>query len=189
MLPNIRIDGRSGGEGSRSGNVRSVQEARELQEQQKEKARWTLVVREHIAHTLLGTGYFHADDLGPLGVPPEHNAIKGTQVASCVNRRLMVKAGERKCQHKAANGRKAAIYRITELGRQKLTAQLGEQSAQVNAGAPSSKGEDRVTNPSVPSAGVDSGGGSGVTSHASEPTRSFAPLSLLPEPDPKTWAA
>jgi len=124
------------GVGSRGGNVRSVQEARELQEREKEKARYTLIAREHIARTLVETGWFHADDMQPLGIPEQHANVIGSQIASYVNRKLMTKVGERRCQHKAANGRKAAVYRITIKGRAELSKLLG-----LGAGIPTPQGE------------------------------------------------
>jgi hypothetical protein len=130
-----RVNGQGGGVGSRGGNVRNLDEARGLQEEQREKARWTLIVREQIARTLLETGYFHADDLDPLGVPPEHCNVKGSQIGSFRSRGLMEKTGaERKVAHAAANGRKAPIYRITQKGREKL--------AGISAGVPSPQGTD-----------------------------------------------
>lgn len=120
--------------GTRGGDVRSVQEARETQEQSREKARWTLLIREHLRTTLLVTGYLHADDVADLGVPEPHCNLIGTQFASFTNRKLMVKVGERKCEHKAANSRKAAIFRITKLGRETL--------AGVGAGTPKEQSSD-----------------------------------------------
>jgi hypothetical protein len=106
------------GAGSRGGDVRSVQEARSLHAEHKPE--WSQKVRAHIALTLIETGAFHADDLQPLQIPEAHSAVIGSQIASYVNRKLMRKVGERKCIHKAANGRKAAIYEITDLGRKTL---------------------------------------------------------------------
>jgi hypothetical protein len=97
-----------------------LDQVRAQQEASKEKGRWTLIVREHIADTLLSTGAFHADDLHSLGVPQQHKAIIGSQIAAFAARGYMVEAGRRKCEHKAANGRKAVVYRITKLGREKL---------------------------------------------------------------------
>jgi len=113
------------GTGTRGGNVRNLTEARGLQEEQKEKARWTLIVREHIARTLLETCYFHADDLDALGVPPSHCNVKGSQIGSFRSRGLMEKTGqERKVSHAAANGRKAPIYRVSAKGRKELSKML-----------------------------------------------------------------
>lgn len=238
--------------GSRGGNLRSVGEAREAQESSKEKARWTLIAREHIARTLTTTGYFHADDMAPLGIPEQHCNVIGSQIASYVNRKLMKKVGERKCSHKAANGRKAAIYRITDLGRDRLVgistgvpspqgtegglspagtsadpgesrtggrgepgpenrvaaSPLGEcsaakatpgsaspETAGVDAGSPSSKGAEgpnrALVNASVDPGENPSGESKATRQLAADPegdARS-SQVSMLPEPDPKAWAA
>ena len=116
-----RLTPGSDGAGSRGGNVRSVSEARDLQAQKRVKRDWSSAIDEQIRRTLIETGYFHADDLDALGVPPEHCNLKGTRAASFANRKLMERSGvERKVSHKAANGRKAPIYRITAKGRAQL---------------------------------------------------------------------
>lgn len=121
--------------GARGGDVRSVQEARGIQEEEPEKARWTLIVREQIARTLLDTGYFHADDVDPLGVPEQHCNIIGSQIASFKNRQLMEPTGAvRKVTHRAANSRKAPIYRITAKGRKELTVGVGSDNREGNSG-------------------------------------------------------
>lgn len=111
----------SGGEGSRGGNVRSVDEARILQSESKERDRWRLVMEIQIHRTLLSTGYFHVDDLDPLGVPPLASEVKGTLINS-VRARGYMKSTEvrRKVAHAAANARKAPIYKITAKGRREL---------------------------------------------------------------------
>ena len=157
----------SNGSGSRGGNVRHVQEARELQEQSKEKARWTLIAREHIARTLLETGFFHADDMAPFGIPEEHCNVIGSQIASFRNRKLMMAVGERKCQHKAANGRKAKIYRITDLGRKEL--------AGVSAGVPSPQGTEG-SHPALTGTSVHPGEQSRPPVDALAPVQADGPL-------------
>jgi hypothetical protein len=174
-----RFKSQESGVGSRGGTVRDLDEARGLQEEQKEKARWTLIVREHIARTLLETGYFHCDDLDALGIPPAHCNIKGSQIGSFRSRGLMEKTGqERKVSHVAANGRRAPIYRISAKGRRELSKMLvgvgvpgglldrpsranshpGEkQAVGVGAGVPSPQGTEE--NHCAPaSASVDPGG-------------------------------
>jgi hypothetical protein len=205
------------GIGSRGGNVRELDTARDLQAQVKDKRDWSGAIDEQIRLTLLGTGYFHADDLDPLGVPPEHAQLKGTRSASFRNQGFMEKTGaERKVSHKAANGRKAAIHRITPKGRRELTAGVnadgdpsesggnrssdpastppvsvhpGEQTAQPNAGAPQPKGADRSHKPEpVPSASAED-------SPATEPISpvpvagepSLALFELPPEPARSAW--
>jgi hypothetical protein len=122
------------GVGSRGGNIRTVEDARTLQSVHKPE--WTERIRRHIGRTLITFGAFHADDLQPLEVPEIHSAIVGSQIASYVNRRLMVKVGERRCIHKAANGRKAAIYEITTKGRAEL-AGLDTENREGTAGSDS----------------------------------------------------
>jgi len=109
------------GVGSRGGNVRDLDMARDLQAQVKDKRDWRDAIDEQIRRTLLETEYFHSDDLDVLGIPPEHVQLKGTRSAWFRNQGFMEKTGdERKVAHKAANGRKAPIHRITSLGREKL---------------------------------------------------------------------
>lgn len=192
--------------GSRGGDVRSVQDARDLQAGVKDKRDWSGAIDEQIRRTLLETGFFHADDLDALCVPPEHSQLKGTRSAWFRNQGFMEKTGaERKVSHKAANGRKAAIHRITPKGRLKLTAGLGGGSASTSApdapaaghslqpgepqrptGAPTSKESGRVTNPPVPSASDQSSPVAASTSHDEAAGET---LSLLPPPDPEAWAA
>lgn len=144
------------GVGSRGGNVRGLDEARDLQAQQKAKRDWAGAIDEQIRRTLLATGFFHADDLDPLGVPPEHCNLKGTRTAWFRNQGLMEKSGaERKISHKAANGRKAAIHRITKKGREELVgldagSSSGDRVASVESGE---SGE-----PPVPASRADHGG-------------------------------
>lgn len=159
------------GVGSRGGNVRDLDTARELQGQVKDKRDWRDAIDEQIRLILLETGYFHADDLDELRIPPEHAQLKGTRTAWFRNQGFMEKTGaERKVAHKAANGRKTPIHRITPKGRRELTAGVraeasaegthangqaayeaptscpdpGEQSAPT--GAPSPKGPGGATN-------------------------------------------
>lgn len=173
------------GVGSRGGNVRDLDTAGDLQAQQKEKRDWRDAIDEQIRRTLLETGFFHADDLDALGVPPEHAQLKGTRSAWFRNQGFMEKTGaERKVSHKAANGRKAAIHRITKLGREKLagvgagshskpTGFLGEgggarsrppastdpgEQSRPSTGAPGEKSPDRSHKPEpVPSASDETG--------------------------------
>ncbi len=160
------------GVGSRGGNVRDLDTARELQGQVKDKRDWRDAIDEQIRLTLLETGYFHADDLDEIRIPPEHAQLKGTRSAWFRNQGFMEKTGaERKVAHKAANGRKAPIHRITPKGRRELTAGVGARGERSDSsrlllgsacphpgvqsaptGAPSPQGSDRSSNPPVPSA-------------------------------------
>lgn len=100
--------------------MRSVQHARELHEQHKREL--TMTVREAIKSTLILKGELHADDLAELEIPEEHSSIIGSQIARLVNQKLIVAVGRRRCEHPAANGRKANVYQATPLGSQKLAA-------------------------------------------------------------------
>jgi hypothetical protein len=114
------------GVGSRGGNVRGMDEARDLQTESKDKRDWAGAIDEQIRHTLLATGAFHADDLDELQVPPEHSNTKGLRIGSFSRRELMESTGVyRTVSHAAANARKAPIYRITEKGRQELSKLVG----------------------------------------------------------------
>lgn len=109
------------GVGSRGGNVRSVEEARSLH--QTHKPDWVEKVSNRITDMLLTTGHFHADDLDVVGVPPDHANVKSACIGGFSSAGLMEKTGvERKVAHPAANGRKAAIFRITAKGQRELGA-------------------------------------------------------------------
>jgi hypothetical protein len=205
--PDTRVNGQGAGVGSRGGHVRDLDTARELQAQQKEKRDWRDAIDEQIRCTLLETGYFHTDDLDPLGIPPEHAQLKGTRSAWFRNQGFMEKTGaERKVAHKAANGRKAPIHRITPKGRRKLTVGVsaggprprqGEsltRAASADPGEPQSRptGDPSSTegpNRALVRASEKTGEGSGVISPPEPSARSHEALSLLPEPDPEAWAA
>lgn len=155
--------GREDGVGSRCGNVRDLDTARELQGQVKDKRDWSGAIDEQIRRTLLTTGYFHADDLDPLGVPPEHAQLKGTRSAWFRNQGFMEKTGaERKVAHKAANGRKAHIHRITPKGRRELTAGVGSENREGSAVRESNSTLDR---PAPVSVGEPTGARSSLTAH------------------------
>jgi hypothetical protein len=202
--PVKRLTPASDGAGSRGGNVRSVSEARELQAKQKAKRYWAAAIDEQIRRTLIETGCFHADDLDPLGIPPEHSNLKGTRSAWFRNQGLMEKTGaERKVSHKAANGRKAPIHRITAKGRAKLVgtgagaslARGASQGASSRSGEPA-QSDTGVPNPQGPGGVASSpfGAGDGSSEAASgdspwSPDASPEPLELLPPPNPEAWAA
>ncbi len=198
------------GAGSRGGNVRDLDTARDLQAQVKAKRDWRDAIDEQIRLTLLETGYFHADDLDELCVPPEHAQLKGTRSAWFRNQGFMEKTGaERKVSHKAANGRKAAIHRITPKGRRELTAGVGARMRQGEpsplagdaclhpgepqrrpTGNPLDRSGPSSPNPPVQGASATTGESPAVTSHAAgDSARPHEVLSLLPEPDPESWAA
>lgn len=113
-----RLDPASAREGSRGGNVRDLNTARELQDAQPEKAQWADAIDEQIRRTLTAAGEIHANDLDELGVPAAHCNLIGTRIAWHRNKRFIAATGElRKVTHKAANGRKTSVYRLTHSGR------------------------------------------------------------------------
>lgn len=117
-----RVNGASAGVGSRGGNIRTLDQARDVQATVKAKRDWAGAIDEQIRSTLLNTGHFHADDLDALEVPPEHANTKGLRIGSFSRRKLMEGTGElRKVSHAAANARKAPVYRLTEKGREDLS--------------------------------------------------------------------
>jgi hypothetical protein len=158
--------------GSRGGNVRDLDTARALQEEHKN--RWTAAVRQAIRETFLSKGELHADDLAALEIPAEHQSIIGSQIARLVNRKLIVATDRRKCVHPAANGRKANVYKLTELGRKKL--------ARISAGVPTPQGPGGARRHVPCCASTDSGERSeegpschGASQPSSEPARLFDP--------------
>jgi len=134
-----RLEPADGGVGSRGGNVRSVSEARDLQSASKELDRWRLVMEQQVFHTLLGTGYFHVDDLDCLDLPPAAFEVRGTLVNRVRAKGWMERSGaERKVAHKAANARKAPIYRITAKGRHELLTLVGKEGEGPSVDVPGS---------------------------------------------------
>lgn len=118
--------------------TRTVAEARAIQEDA--KGHWSAIVREGIIEVLTKTGGYHADDLDHLGIPDEHRNIIGSQTAKLVNQKWMVEAGRRKSILPSRNGAKSGIYRLTNLGREKL----------VGVGADCPKGAGKACTPCLP---------------------------------------
>jgi hypothetical protein len=147
-------------EGIRGGNVRSVQEARDLQATF--KADLSTRIREAIV-AALDRGQYHADDLAALDIPAEHLNCVGSQVALLVRQGVMKKVGMRRNRAAASNARWSGVYEYESNGRKKLVG--------VDAGVPSSQGTDGSLGPTRECASVDPGERSGVTSHAPEPAR------------------
>lgn len=204
------LTGGSGGVGSRGGNVRSVDEARILQSESKERDRWRLVMEIQIHRTLLSTGFFHVDDLDALEAPGFAIEGRGTLVNAVRQRGHMKSTNvQRKVAHPAANARKAWIYGITAKGRRELPKLLeavrveiagvhtaaasgavdgggvdsGERSAGEKAAPPCS----RPAPPAPGAASPDTASGAPVTPAPGALTAES--LGLLPEPDSETWAA
>ena len=105
--------------GERGGTVHSVDEARELQEER--KPHWSALIRQSILDTLEATGAWHADDLIALDIPADCKNIVGAQTNALLRQGIMAETGVRRStSDPAGHGRRSAVYRITELGRQKL---------------------------------------------------------------------
>jgi hypothetical protein len=98
-----------------------LQLVREEQERDKEKARWTLLAREHLSRTLLVTGFAHADDFDSLSIRDDHRNVIGSQMGSFVQRGLMVEIGRRASSNPSRKSAKSAIYEVTRKGRDTLT--------------------------------------------------------------------
>lgn len=158
-------------------------------DQEAAKDHWTTIVREGIIDRLRAnpTQPFHADDLEPLGIPDEHRNLIGSQIAKLVNQKWMVECGRRKSTVSSRNGAKSNEYRLTELGRDRISG-LDAGALQIEAPATTS------------SASVESGDGQPVEHPGDQAKASGAPnppaldaspesLSLLAEPDPEAWAA
>jgi hypothetical protein len=169
------------GVGSRGGNVRSVEEATQLQQTHKPTS--SERAYEAICAALLKHGKYHRNLLPDLDLPPGDLNCIGSQVSVIKREGYMVKVGEERNRTAASNARWSPVYEITQLGRERLT-DPGEQSPRVSAGAPSPKGSDGATN--KPGEGSSC---HGASQPSPETARSFEPLSLLPEPDPEAWAA
>jgi hypothetical protein len=132
----------SGGVGSRGGNVRSVDEARILQSESKERDRWRLVMEIQVHRTLLSTGYFHTDDLDALEVPPIASEVKGTLINAVRARGYMQSTGVlRKVAHAAANARKAWIYKITAKGRAELPGLVADLQKEIAGTSADTRGD------------------------------------------------
>lgn len=100
-----------------------LQTTREEQEASKEKARWTLMIREHLSRTLLATGYVHADDFDALGVPDEHRNCIGSQMGPFVQKGWMVEVSRRASANPRRKKAKSAVYQLTAKGRTELSKQ------------------------------------------------------------------
>jgi hypothetical protein len=115
-------------------------------EQEAVKSQWSMAVREGILEALRRNGEFHADDLAPLGIPDQHRNIIGSQTAKLVNQQWIVEVGRRKSTQPGRNGAKSGVYKLTVLGR-----------AKVSAGSPSCDGNGGGSNQPAPPASVGTG--------------------------------
>lgn len=152
-----------GGVGTRGGNVRSVDEARGLQTASKALDRWRLVMELQIHRTLLETGHFHIDDLDCLGLPAEAFKVRGTLVSS-VRRSGVMRSTNiyRKVSHKAANGRPAPIYEITDAGRERLPKLVGGSGEPASGASQLAAASNQNQDPSPTGSSCDAFGGSHV---------------------------
>ena len=95
-------------------------------EESREKARWTLVVREQIAHTLIETGYFSAEALDSLGVPEPHLNVCTSWIGHFSKAKLMKKRSWHYSDKPSRKGGLVWTFQITDEGRQKLPPLLEE---------------------------------------------------------------
>jgi hypothetical protein len=100
-------------------------------EESDEKARWTLIVREQIARTLMETGYFSVNDLEPLGIPAEHVNVCTSQIGSFASSKYMAKLTWHKSERVSRKGGPYWTFQITERGREKLAAVLDDIRSQL----------------------------------------------------------
>jgi hypothetical protein len=120
--------------GERGGSTATLTEAEELMEAH--KALWSQTIRQAIFESLEIEGYFHADDLLTLGIPPDCKNIVGAQVNALVRQGYMAETGERRStSDPAGHGRRSAVYRITDLGKTKLRP-LNQVTAGESLGGP-----------------------------------------------------
>ncbi|HEY6731936.1 MAG TPA: hypothetical protein VI039_13050 [Solirubrobacterales bacterium] len=125
--------------------VHDLDEVRGRAEESKEKARYTLIAREHITHTLVATGYFSAEDFDALGIPAEHVNVCTSWIGNFSRRKLMEPISWRASSKPSRKGGKVWTYKITEKGRAELPALLEDTRREidgVSAGRPSSKEGD-----------------------------------------------
>jgi hypothetical protein len=173
--------------------IHPLVEARADQEATDLKSKLSQIIYQGIVDRLK-YGLVHADDLESLFPPEVRDVCRrlvGAQFGSLASRRYIVERERRKSSVPSRKGAKSGVFEFTKLGREKLTAGVsagastnrvspasgdagevstasadpGGQSA--HTGDPSST--DRATNPSVPSASVQTDGGSGVDYRAPEP--------------------
>jgi hypothetical protein len=190
--------------------VHVLDDARGQQEEGKTSSDWALLAREHVMRTLLETGWFTADDLDPLGIPEHYRrSVHGLVTAYFRGKQpYMEEAGRRKSERPERKGAKNTVFRITVKGRRELpallkglTIQLGREklagvgSANREGSAAANHGTlDRpAPNPGARSSDTADPGERSpeppLTGSSGEPVRPYEPLSLLPEPDPESWAA
>lgn len=211
------VDNPEKGRVLQGGALRSVathplDDARGQVEEGRTSAEWALIAREHTMRTLLETGYFTADDLEPLGIPAIYRrSVHGLVTAYFRNEGFTEEAGRRKSERPERKGGKNTVFRATAKARRelpKLLTDLQKEIAGVHADDGTSPGVSGLSpgGDASRSFSVDSGEagrpgpGSGAGEETSkEPpgpeeapkagTASPAPLSLLPDPDPESWAA
>lgn len=188
--------------------VRAEQEASDL------KSKLSQIIYQGIVDRLKH-GPIHADDLEPLFADEVRDICRRlvpAQLGSLRSRNYIHEIDRRKSTVRSRKCAKSGVYEFTRLGREKLvgvsageraprqgeslsrgrkkpvaSADPGEQSAPKDTDVPSPQGTDGAPD-LLPSVGVDQ------HSPTTERTSSHGPvvgenLSLLPEPDPKAWAA
>lgn len=114
----------------KAGTDHPLDEVRALHEES--KGRWTVVVREHLNRTLLDTGHVSAEDFDKLGIPAEHSNLANAQMGSYVARKLMEPVSWKRSTKPSRKSGKFWIYRITDLGREKLARHRAEGRSQAS---------------------------------------------------------
>lgn len=170
----------------------ALDEVRGDAEENPEKARWTLIVREQIARTLIHTGYFSAADLEPLGIPAAHGNVCTSQIGTFASRRLMEKVRWRKSEKPSRKGGILWTFRITEKGRKELpkiiagTGATGEKQREGTAGASTAPSTDPSFQDAPTPAGADPGEAPADGTPGSDGGASPDQLFAAPEDRPST---
>lgn len=155
----------------KAGTAHPLDDARGQVEEGKTASEWALIAREHVMRTLLGTGYFTADDLEPLGIPEHYRRhLHGLITAHFRGPEpYMEEAGRRKSERPERKGAKNTVFRITAKGRRELPAKLRALTSGVGAGSSGQLDGDA----SADRGGETTGVGAGVPSSQEAEGSSF----------------
>lgn len=102
------------------------------------KREWAAKIRWRITERLVDHGRFHAEDLLSLEIPEDcRRSVVGTCISAAVTQCLMEETGERYSTGAAqGHGRRSALYRITDRGRDVLPARLAARRERLAAAVP-----------------------------------------------------